>query len=444
MLLEALLALTTVLPRLDDGLDAARAQLTAIGRPPVALQVQAPPLPYFGAVARAVSNWREEAGASLMPTSLALVAKYSGTDPAFVARCVKLNNYWCIKQARWAGELGGDAEGHTGFATAADGADAAAQLLRRYYRDYSRRTALAIVRRWAPAECGIARPVAASPRVDGAPKRAAAPAPKVSAALAPRGIGNTLRARFLAGHARGGAPRRVAVARTGDAALRVQPWSARARLAGHAGRASRAAAPLPALKPVADIATGIGAPTATVMAAAPKLPSRGAEGPRMPPIGSAALLRPREPVLGEAGSRKAPAVRAAQAATARATSGAADPAALLSTDRLVAESAALPSIVAGLPGGRLLDLSVPAPFCSNDETRIRNYAERIAGSVGLKPEDDLKLFEADGMPSARLAPVMLAMSSVELGALRASPALVAAAIGRLALRVQAATASAAN
>ena len=119
--------------------------------------------------------------------------------------------------------------------------------------------------------------------------------------------------------------------------------------------------------------------------------------------------------------------------------GAVNPAAMLASDRLVAESAALPSIVAGLPGGSLLDLRVPPPLCSTDETRIRNYATRIAESVGLKPDDDLGLFEADGRPTARLAPVMLAMSSVELGSLRAAPVLIAAAVARLTIRQTAST-----
>jgi hypothetical protein len=112
-----------------------------------------------------------------------------------------------------------------------------------------------------------------------------------------------------------------------------------------------------------------------------------------------------------------------------------DPAALLagrtvpSQDRLVAESALLPAIAAGLP---VLDLRLPAPLCSGDETRIRAYANRIASSVGVKPDDDLHLFGPDGAPLPNLAPVMLAMSAVELGTLRAGPDLVAGAIGRLA------------
>ena len=398
MLLEALLALTTVMPRIDAGMQEARMRVAALrlttpwpsaeAGPPV------PPIFQFGT--RAVSNWREEAGASLLPASLAFVAEHAVDDPAFVARCVKLNNYWCIKQAGWAGELGGDAEHHTAFATAADGADAAAQLLRRYYRNYGRRTALAIVRRWAPAECGPSRIVSAPPRVGFKP----------STGLAPRGIGTTVRARFLARHGRGG----IAGPGGGAMALRVQPWSTRARLAGHPGRVARTAArprPMPALAPVSDIISDLHPP------AKPQVVRR--------PVGV--------PVPGIT----------VRSASHRSTVGAADPSALLRTDRLAAEAAALPSIAAGLPAGSLLDLSVPAPFCGSDEARIRAYAARIAASLGLGPADDLRLFEADGSPTAGLAPVMLAMSSVELGSLRAAPILVIAAIARLTDRPAAAT-----
>lgn len=408
MLLEALLALTTVLPRLGDGVEAARARAAAIEWPASPGDPGVRMLPYFSTTARAVSNWRDETAIALMPTSLALVAKYAAGDPAFVARCVKLNNYWCIKQARWSGELGGDADGHTGFATAADGADAAALLLRRYYREYNRRSALAIVRRWAPAECGAAMRSAPSPRS----------APRMASSVAPLGLGGTLRARFLAHHARGGAPRRVAVHRGGGGNLRVQPWSALARLGGRSRVATRQAPPLPALKPVGDIASGIGA------SARPE----------------AAPQVVRRTVAASPPSPKPTVYRAPLSAKA---AGASDPAALLASDRFVVEAASLPSIVAGLPGNSLLDLRVPAPFCGSDETRIRNYASRIAASVGLKPDDDLRLFETDGTPTERLALVMLAMSSVELGSLHATPALVAGAVARLALRTQPASVSAA-
>lgn len=375
MLLEALLVLT-LLPREAETVARTALQEVQARRPALPVTDAAPDLPpSLSLVARAVSNWREQAGGNLAPTSLALVVRYAATEPGFVARCVRLNNYWCVKQARWSGELGGDAEGHTGFATAADGADAAAQLLRRYYRGYGRRTALAIVRRWAPAECGAPRPAV----------RAAAPrAGAVSAAIAPQGIGGTLRARFLARHGRGGVARAAPVA----GGLRVQPWSARARLAGHPGRipVPRAAA-LPPLKPAAAIATGLDA------------------GPDIRPAASIAAAR-------------------------SAPRAAADPAALLAPNRLAAEAAALPALAA-LPKGSLLDLSLPAPLCAGDETRIRNYAARIAASVGVGPEDDLRLFGEDGAAGANLLPVMRAMSAVELGTLQATPDLIAAAIARL-------------
>ncbi|GJE16556.1 hypothetical protein [Methylobacterium marchantiae] len=362
MIATALLTLTLLIPQIDRGLHTVssgwtRTRVAWTGTP------EGQPAPEFVPGDRAVSNWRAEAGTALRPVSLALVARYATSEPAFVARCVKLNNYWCIKSARWQGEIGRDAEGHTGFATAADGADAAAQLLRRYYREFGRRTALAIVRRWAPAEC----------RVAGGPVSAKT----VSGGLAPLGLGRTLRARYLARHARGGAPRRKPVARGGP--LRIQPWSPLARMGA-------------ATKP---------RPVRVAQATAPS------------GVAGSSVSRP----------------------IARVATNPADILATSSTltlaDRFAAESAALPSIAAGLPGMSLLDLTAPAPFCGNDETRIRNYATRIAGSVGLTIEDDLALFGADGQPLPNLAPVMLAMSAVELGALRAGPALVDAAIGRL-------------
>lgn len=383
MILTAFLALTLAAgPATDAGAALIRDGATRLGDGLSALSALAAPareMPVYRPEARAVSNWRAETRDGLLPLSLAWTAWAAPSDPAFVARCVKLNNYWCIKRARWDGEIGGDQEGHTGFATAGQGADAAVSLLRRYYGEYGRRSALAIVRRWAPAECGA--PVAARPIVTGraaAPARAASPA---LAALAPQGIGRTLRARFLAGHGRGGAPRRVARAPSRPAAapapraiagnaLRVQPWSALARMQGRPRQPVRAvkAAPLP------TIATGIGE-------------------------------------------------------TAR-PSTAIEPSRILDGARLAAEAAALPTLAVAPASALPAALRPPAPFCGSDEIRIQNYAARIAGSVGVKPGDDLGLFTPEGHATERLAPVLLAMSSVELGALRASPALVAAAIAR--------------
>lgn len=359
MLLNALVLLTSLTPPAAAHVDTL---LRTVPTTPAAI-APAEPAPRFDPATRSVSNWHAQTGAQLLPRALAVTASLA-EDPPYVARCVRLNNGWCIKSARWPGEIGADVEGHTAFATLDDGADAAASLLRRYYRDYGRRTALAIVRRWAPAEC----------RVASAPARRGAKTPPVAMALAPRGLGRTLRARFLATHRPGGVPR-------GRTALRVQPWSPLARMAGRSAR--RPAIPhVAALRPVPDIASDI-------------------------------------------------------SPTVRPTRSVADPSALLDRktdgrvpgpDRLVAESALLPAIAAGLP---ILDLRLPAPLCTGDETRILAYAARISASVGLKPGDDLDLFGPDGTPRANLAPVMLAMSAVELGTLRAGPDLVAGAIARL-------------
>jgi len=372
VLLNALILVTTLLPHAEAGADAWLRALPPLTATYARADNQPP---RFDPATRSVSNWHAQTGAQLTPRALAVTASLA-EDPPYVARCVRLNNGWCIKSARWPGEIGADAEGHTAFATLDDGADAAASLLRRYYRDYNRRTALAIVRRWAPAECRVA---AAPAR----PGRSIA-TPAVSAALAPRGLGRTLRARYLATHRPGGASR-------GRAALRVQPWSPLARMAGRPARRPAAVPRVAMLQPVPDIAAGI-APSSS------------------------------EPARRSAG---------------RPSRGAADPAALLdrkaesrvpSPDRMLAESALLPAIATGLP---VLDLRLPAPLCTGDEIRIQAYAGRISASVGLKPGDDLDLFGPDGVPRANLAPVMLAMSAVELGTLRAGPDLVAGAIARL-------------
>ncbi|MEK4035249.1 hypothetical protein WOA01_20705 [Methylocystis sp. IM2] len=128
-----------------------------------------------------------------------------GAEDGDPARCVKLNNYWCVKRAGWTGEIASDADGHVAFASAEEGAAVAALLLRRYYVDYKRHSARAIVERWAPAQCSpmVARPTPGLP----ASREGLAhmmPQRVVPMGLAPRGVQNTLRARWLAAHGRGG------------------------------------------------------------------------------------------------------------------------------------------------------------------------------------------------------------------------------------------------
>src|SRR4051812_21627248 len=139
----------------------------------------------YEASAREMTNWRIEAAGDLEPGPLAALAALMEAGRPVVTRCVRLNNYWCIKSARWNGELGIDDEGHAGFTSAESGADAAATLLRRYFLEFGRKSALDIVRRWAPAVCSV-------------PSGSSGPV-----ALAVKGIGNTLRARYLASRRRG-------------------------------------------------------------------------------------------------------------------------------------------------------------------------------------------------------------------------------------------------
>ena len=158
----------------------------------------APGGPVFSAAERAVSTWRSQAAASLDADAGLLAALQGAGAAPPVARCIKLNNYWCIKKAGWTGEIASDSEGHVAFASAAEGAAVAALLLKRYYVDFGRRSALAIVSRWAPAQC--------SGFGGGGSGRA------TMASLT--AVAGTLRARWLASHSRGfAAPTRAAGAR---------------------------------------------------------------------------------------------------------------------------------------------------------------------------------------------------------------------------------------
>jgi hypothetical protein len=294
--------------------------------------------PAYDRGGRAVTNWRWQAAFRLEPMPLALRAA-AGVDPRPVARCVKLNNYWCIKRAGWRGEIGFDEEGHVGFATAAQGADAAVTLLRRYYLELGRRSALDVVRRWAPAECGAA-----------------------TVAIAARGVQGTVRARWLA--------------------------TQRARVGRGKAARSRASAvplaPLPTFR-VPDIAVGMGErPGAAEAPGGSRRAAARGPGRQSEPLSS------RERVASAGAPRNA------------ATTG--------------ASASTGSSALAG---------------CT-DEQRIRNYASRMVRDLGIGPADDLRLFTLDGAPLPNLAPVMIAMSAFELGALAATRDVVEGALARAA------------
>ncbi|MFN3892439.1 MAG: hypothetical protein ACK4MV_18750 [Beijerinckiaceae bacterium] len=140
---------------------------------------------------RAVSNWRIQAATHIDAPPQAILRFVSFSEPANLPRCVRLNNYWCIKSARWNGEIATDNDGHVAFSSAREGALVAAQLLRRYYVDYGRKSAMAIVSRWAPAECLAVGSGVRTAGVGNSARRGAD-------GLTTRGIQNTARARWLA------------------------------------------------------------------------------------------------------------------------------------------------------------------------------------------------------------------------------------------------------
>ena len=150
-----------------------------------------PPPPTFDPEARAVSTWRQEAIDNLELSAGQEGAMRDPAGVAAVARCVKLNNYWCVKHAGWKGELASDDEGHVAFASAKEGAAVAALLLKRYYMDFDRKTALAIVSHWAPAQCATGVGPLDHPMRS-----------RAVGALPPA-LRGTLRAHWLAGHLRG-------------------------------------------------------------------------------------------------------------------------------------------------------------------------------------------------------------------------------------------------
>jgi hypothetical protein len=201
--------------------------LLALATPPKVPRLRLAPAPLLALAApaayqpqeRAVGNWRFESALGLDLPPLGALKQFAGTAPTQTPRCVKLNNYWCIKRAGWNGEIASDPDGHVAFASAEEGAAVAALLLRRYYVDFKRHTAREIASRWAPSQCPApAMAFGVSPGVSRMlPQR---PLPM---GLAPHGLFNTVRARWLATHLPGGAPR--AGIRRARAAPRVRVTS---------------------------------------------------------------------------------------------------------------------------------------------------------------------------------------------------------------------------
>lgn len=306
--------------------------------------------PAYRPAERAVDNWRRQGALHLdLPPERAL-ALALGRDFKGLSRCVRLNNYWCVKKAGWTGEIAADSEGHVAFASAAEGAAGAAQLLRRYYLDFGLHTARAIVRRWAPAEC--AAPVAIrAPSPGRAPVRIAGrsllgPEPR---GLTTRGLGSTLRARWLASH---------------------RPTMG-ARKRGKVAGVRRSVVPdrVGPMMQTPTIAAGMGAMEAQ-------------EPKTLAPVRLAML-----PYPGVA----------------------------MGPD---------PRVGASLP-------PLPKFACAPETQRIANYATNIANGVVAGPDADLELFDADGKPTPNFAKALFNMAAVEIGPLRATQALVDAAVARV-------------
>ena len=98
MLLNALALLAGLVPQAEAGAEALlRARLPVVAAPAESAR------PRFDPATRSVSNWHAQTGAQLLPRALAVTASLA-EDPPYVARCVRLNNGWCIKSARWPGD----------------------------------------------------------------------------------------------------------------------------------------------------------------------------------------------------------------------------------------------------------------------------------------------------------------------------------------------------
>ncbi len=265
---------------------------------------------------RSVDNWRVQAALDLDIGAETALRWLTGTVPANLPRCIRLNNYWCIKKAGWAGELGADADGHVAFASAEDGAVAAAQLLRRYYLDYGRRSARAIVAHWAPAQCGLSI-AAANP-----PASAPAPRPQTQARSIPQ----------------------QSASRKATGNIVAEP-------------------PIVLEPPIRTETLRVGAVSAR----------RSEPGTPPPPSGSSAL------------------------------------------------SLAAP-LIASQPQQQ------PVDTCAGETLRLANYAARAVEGISRSPDDDLKLFAADGNALPSLPRLLANMSAVEIGPYRADHKLIDAAI----------------
>ncbi len=361
------------------------------------------PPPNFRTATREVDIWRREAALALDVSPEAGLSLLTGDEIRGVTRCVRLNNYWCIKRAGWAGEIAADSEGHVAFSSAREGAAVAALLLRRYYVDFNLKTARQIVSRWAPMQCGatlMARGGTSRPRLASA---------TLPGGLATRGLGNTTRARWLASHTIGGLSRPSA-----------------ATIAARKFARNRPPPPPPA-----------------------PLPSESVRQARLADMG--VTLTPTRPAPVVPAAKPAP-IRVAAANLTRRSVVRDVTMPLMATPSIMVGFGA--SSTPGKPGARLAMLPYagiamgPAPggvslgglppltSCASDAARLANYAAKTSAGVVANADTDLALYDAEGKPTANLAMVMANMAAVEIGPLRVSEALVLAGVAAVVARTR--------
>lgn len=92
---------------------------------------------------RSVSNWKSEAYAHLRIDSDSL-------NKHKFQRCIKLNNYWCLKDVGWDGKVGRDSDNHTAFKNGYYAARAAVRNFRTAYLRHGRKSAMEIMAVYAP------------------------------------------------------------------------------------------------------------------------------------------------------------------------------------------------------------------------------------------------------------------------------------------------------